>query len=161
MFPARGRMDELQKGEHRSGSDFTMEIQDRSGFSSGNISGPSDNVFDEKNAFLVVLDPEGKILSANRFFAFAMGCSQEGLKGVRFSERFLVPEDVAAFEKYVYSASRTLIPQKFTITFLLKKGNRAMVTCSLVSLMGKNWNVESLVLFGVKSNGGKTPPETE
>ena len=147
-------MDRLQKGDHGAESDFDSEIPEAwDGPRSDRFELPED-ILHSKDALVVVLDASGSIISLNREFIRRSGASLEEVRGTVFAHRFLALKDRSAFHALLHTATLNLTPQRFSADFLLKNNIPRKVQGFLVSLVGKDWAVEHLVLVAFEVSPG-------
>jgi PAS domain S-box-containing protein len=106
-------------------------------------------VLDTAGALVLVLDRQGRIVRFNRACERLTGYTFEEVAGQRFWENFLIPEEMASVKDVFEDLRSGNFPNQHDNYWLMKNGDRRLISWSNTALVDEDGEVEYIVATGI------------
>lgn len=112
-------------------------------------------ILDTSGALVVLLDPDGRIVSFNRACEKTTGYSFEEVKGQLFWDLFLIQEEMEQVKIVFDDLKAGHFPNEHENYWLTKDGRRRWITWSNTAMLDESGNVEYVIGTGIDSTDRK------
>jgi PAS domain S-box-containing protein len=106
-------------------------------------------ILDIAAAFILVCDPQGRFIRVNRACEQITGYSIDEIKGKYLWDLFLIPEEVEPVKALVRELESGQFPNEYDNYWVMRDGNRRLISWSNTVLLDSDGSVKYLVSVGI------------
>ncbi len=106
-------------------------------------------ILDIAAAFILVCDPQGRFIRVNRACEQITGYSMDEIKGKYLWDLFLIPEEVEPVKALVRELESGQFPNEYDNYWVMRDGNRRLISWSNTVLLDSDGSVKYLVSVGI------------
>ncbi|MCD6407528.1 PAS domain S-box protein [bacterium] len=106
-------------------------------------------IFDTIEAFLVILDSEGRIVKINKKFETLTGIPEKKIIGKFYTDVFVIEEEKSIFEEIFYRVISGMVPVKDESSLITKNGEERIILWSNSAITNEKGEVIFVVRTGI------------